>query len=151
MAHARQQIRDASVTAITGLTVGGNSITVYSGMVYPIADGVLPAAVVYTPSEELDAEGESMAAAAVRALTVTIELHEKKVGDLDDRMDALCAAIEPAVVGNAPLRALLKRTPQLVATEIDMDDELEQPAAKATMTWRMLYEVSSAAPETIIA
>jgi len=49
MSHARQQVRDAVVTAVTGLTT--TSTRVYASRVYP--HDSLPSLAVYTLEEEI--------------------------------------------------------------------------------------------------
>ena len=51
MSHVRKQIRDAVVTALTGLSTTGSRV--YKSRIYPLETGKLPGLAIYTKSEEI--------------------------------------------------------------------------------------------------
>jgi len=140
MSHARQQIREAVATAVTGLTTTGSAV--YETRVY--AFDVVPCLAVYTPSEEVWETDQAMGSDSnkqTRALSVVVEARTKKATLFDDQLDTICAEVEAAVMGDGSLAALVKAV-DYVGVDIEYDSESEQPTAAAAIRWRVLYRVN---------
>ena len=152
--HARQQIREAVATAITGLTSGA---PVYQSRVYPAEKQALPALLVYTTSEDVDLDSMLLGDhRALRELTVRVECLSRLATGMDDQLDELCAEVETALTASIDDKATpgavgpLVKLGELAATEIELSDQAENPTGRAVMDWQLVYRVSSADPTIII-
>ena len=72
----------------------------------------------------------------------------KAVSNYDDTVDTICSEVE-VVLGGSTVNGLVKDI-YLEATEINYQGEGDQPLAIATMTWNVLYETASNAPDTAL-
>ena len=146
MSHARETIRKAIVTSITGLTTTGTRV--YSNYMYPYEDSTLPNLSLYVAHEpEEVADDLEMGTHDLRSLPFRVSARAKANSDLDDSLDDMCAEVETAIIGNAALAAYVK-TIQLVSTTIEMDNEGEKPVGVARMEWVIIYRVNRTAPTT---
>lgn len=143
--HARQQIRDAFVTALTGATAAGS--TVFKTRIYKLQEGEYPALVIYTLSE--DAEVDALGGKLLRTLRVAVDIAVKGASDtLDDDLDDLAAEVEVAIEGNTALNALvLFQT--LDATAITLSGEGNERAVGMVLSFVVQYRTNPGAPETI--
>lgn len=141
MAHARETIRKAVKTAVTGTTTV--SSRVYSSRVYP--HDALPCASVYTLSEAVDVEASYSGAESVRELELVVEGRAKSAAAMDDTLDDIAGEVEYAVLNNAPLAALIMAV-QYRGIEIELDDELEQPAGIVRVTFKVVYVYEATSP-----
>lgn len=139
MAHGRQQVRDAIVTLVTGLTTTGT--TVHSGRAFP--HETLPSLSVYTPSEEVDED------CLTRRLQVIIEGRAKKQNDVDDLLDTIAKEVEVAIGGDPTLSGVALRVFPPVTT-VEIEDEAEQPVGLITMEFPVIYRVDMSDPETLV-
>jgi len=144
MAHARQQIRDAVVAALTTAAIAGGRI--YSGHVYRLS--TLPAVNVTTPAEERD-EDKSANDADAFAVVIAVNIHAAAASDLDDTLDALAAAIHQTMAGDSTLAGLVTVL-SLLETETELEDEAKTPHGRLTMRWGALYLVSPTDPESLV-
>jgi hypothetical protein len=140
MSHGRQQVRDALVTALTGLVTTGTAV--YSGRVYP--HDTLPSLAVFTLREEVNEEDHR-----TRTVFLQVEARTQATADLDDAIDAICVEVEVAISADDTLggKALCVFPPE---TEIELSGEAEKPIAQATMTFPAMYRVAFTDPETLI-
>ncbi len=69
MAHVRKQIRDAIVTAVTGLTTTGSNV--FRSRIYPLESGKLPGLCVYTKSETVEFDTLTRSRSIMRDLEVS--------------------------------------------------------------------------------
>lgn len=143
MAHKREQIRKAIVTAVTGLTTTGANV--FSGITYNLADTDLPALKVYAAGEQYNEGQDEMGAVEGRILSIRIEATAKATGALDDTLDDICEEVEIAVTGSSALSALVTGG-RLESTEIEIEPGAELPVGTATMEWAIFYTVNSTAP-----
>ena len=72
----------------------------------------------------------------------------KAVSNYDDTVDTICSEVEVAL-GGSTVNGLVKDI-YLESTEINYQGEGDQPLAIATMTWNVLYETASNAPDTAL-
>lgn len=142
MSHARETIRDAVVTAVTGLTTTGTRV--YPSRVYPFDDDNLPGLLVFTSYEEIDEEEGKLAQLQFRNQTVIVEGYDKLSAGLDDKLDDIAEEVETAMF------AVGFNTIDLLSTETDFEDGIEQPVGKITLTFRLQYLTAEGAPGTAL-
>lgn len=146
MAHARESIRKAITTAVTGLTTTGANV--FTNHAYPFADADLPNLSIYVAHEaETSGDDGEMGSYEIRILPFQIAVRAKANSTLDDTLDDSCAEVETAIQGAAAIKALVKEI-QLISTEIELDNEGEKPVGVARMEWAALYRVDRTAPTT---
>lgn len=147
MPHARSQIRDAVVTAVTGLTTTGSNV--FASRVYPHA--TLPSLAVYTVAESVQDEEGTLGTKQHRALEVIVEARAKAAAaaTLDDTLDTIAAEVEAALVADRTLGGLAKWT-EYQEAEIELDAEAEQPVGLARLTFAVIYRVDGTDPTAII-
>ena len=147
MPIARQQIRDATVTALTGLTT--TQTRVYPSRVYPFSASQLPGLTVYTQNEALEPHAMGRPIKLKHELDVVIEAYVKKTADFDETIDTITGEIETAVAQNSALQSLVKLILP-VDISIEFMDNGDQPVAVATITYRALFFTHEGTPETIV-
>lgn len=145
MAHARQQIRDAIVTALTG--IAGVAL-IEASRVRTLAPAQLPAIIVRTPSE--DSERDDKDGDQQRLLTAEISVFERDGETTDDALDELCVAIETRMYADATLGGLAFDL-TLTATEFRFTgEEAERSGGWAVLTFAIVYHTAKGAPETAL-
>jgi len=119
MAHARKGIRDAAVTALTGLaTTGAN---VFPGRQWPAENGKLPALLVYT-ADEL-AEVANIGLTLDRAVDLVIEgIVKQAVADIENTLDIIATEVEAAIGADVTLSGACKHS-ILTSTEVNFSRE----------------------------
>lgn len=152
MAHARETIRKAIKSAITGLTTSGARVRDWSLYAKgPLGHPALSLEVgssATTPSETVDNEfgdGELrdlpfvVEARAVQAISGTVE-------SLEDTLDDMCLEVEVALAGNKTLGLSYVHDMMLVATTIEVSGDGEAPVGKARMEWLLRYSTDKTDP-----
>jgi hypothetical protein len=133
VAHKRKQIRDALVTAVTGLATTGTNVT--AGVTYPTDEGALPTVDVMTPEEEY---GPSpMGASRDAILTATITATARGTTYLDT-LDQIALEVETAVAADKTLGGIVSNL-DLVATVTVPAEPGEERVGQLTMDWRIVY------------
>lgn len=143
MPHARETIRDAVITAVTGLATTGASVS--GSRVY--AFGALPFLNVTTLNDEVvevTTEGD-----VTRDLTVVVEARVKLAADVDDQIDDISAEIEAAIHADRTLGGVVKDI-MIQNTEIEINGEEEQLIGIVRMEFLTQYRVALTDPTTII-
>lgn len=144
VAHARESIRKAIITACTGLTTTGTNVGGWN--IHVIDAATLPWLSVKVTSEALsDSIENEFGEYEVRQMSFDVEVRARALTGLEDTLDDACAEIEAAIVGDSSLAALIKDV-QLVGTSFELDGEGEKPVGVATMSWIIDYRVDSTAP-----
>jgi hypothetical protein len=135
MAHDRETIRKAFVTALTGLTTTG--ARVYRTRVYPMDAAKLPGLIVYTTEEEN--EPPTMGTSAQeRELTVVVEGYAKTSPTLiDDTLDDIADEVETAIGADRTLSGSCQ-TCWLSETSIEYVSG-DQPAGVVKMQFTTFY------------
>lgn len=141
--HVRKQIRDAVVTALTGLTTTGPRI--HDSRIYELR--TLPALVVYATDETV--EPSDLSGKLDRELTVMIEGYAKAIASVEDTIDLIAKEIEIAMdadltFGGLALHAILD------STEIDLSGEGEKPLAVINMNYKILYRTAKGSPDVSV-
>lgn len=141
MAHVRAQIRNAVVTAVTGL-----GATVKATRKWPTNVSELPRIHVYTLSEEMD---DGSTTTQFRRLSLAVEIIASAAEEtLDDTLDAFAVSVETALESNT-LGGLVLDC-RLTGTEIAIDSSGQETVGSAGLTFDALYHTIRAAPETAV-
>ena len=143
MSHARQQIREAVATLVTGLTTTGSNV--FQSRVYRLQASELPALLVYTNSETV--ERSHMTSGLVRELTLRVEGIAKALADIDDTLDTIGAEVEAALGGQEPAGV---EDLVLQSADVTINGEGEQQVGAIVMDYLVRYRTNEAAPETIL-
>jgi len=144
--HAHQQIREAVVTSLTGLTSTGTRV--YPNRLYPIADGDLPALRVFVDEETSQAQSIHAPYLQERQLTLVVEGCAKANTALDETLDLISKEVEVAlsadiVIGSIRLQAIYSGS--------QFDDEIsEKPVAVKRLTYALVFYVKSNAPDVLL-
>jgi hypothetical protein len=148
MAHARQQIRDAVRTLVTGLTTTGSRV--YPSRVYPSGSGTVPGLCIYTLNEKRSASGDSGRKLQKRELTLVIEARVKPPSgvDVDAQLDTIAAEVEVALATDPTLGGLVSWS-DLQETSISLSGKLERPVGVAKLAWACAYKVAADAPDVL--
>lgn len=143
MAHARQQVREALATQITGLTTTGSSV--YQSRTYPV--NTLPSITVMNTRDEV--REETQGGNQRRSLAVTLTCRAKAKDDVDDTLDTIAAEVETAVNADPKLGGRVIDT-ALIVTDIEYADGGEQPIGVLRMEYEILYLVNKADVSVLI-
>lgn len=147
--HARAQIRDAFVLALSGVA----GVTTFSGRVFPVYNDILPAYTVYTREETIGTESNQgrleNPPLQLRNVTTSIQAYAKTQGNIDDELDRLCVLAEEAIFSDASLRTLV-RCLDLATTEIEVSQDAENRTGTVTMNFSCQYITEDGAPEVIL-
>lgn len=130
MSHLRQQIREAIVTRLTGLTTSGSRV--YASRLRPLLDSELPAILVSTGGENLDgATYLKSGLPVVRPLRIRLDLVVKATSGYENTVDTMLSEVEGALFDTAAHNQLNGLIHFLMLFDIgdpEMDDSLEKPA-----------------------
>jgi hypothetical protein len=145
MPHQREAIRDAMVTALTGLATTG--ARVYRSRVYPIAAHLLPALLVYARGETSEREiVMGVPTKLVRRCDIIVEGMARAVADVDETLDDIAAEVEAAIGGSQLSSAARDCT--LTSTDIDIVDGGDQPLGVVRLTFAVTYRTVENNPTT---
>jgi len=146
MAHARQQIREAVLAAVTGLaTTGAN---VFVNKITPQEAESLPNLLVYTNGEQSEADAMGASRGLMRSLDVVIDATAEGDG-IDDVLDTIASEVETAIDTDAALAALVKNI-TLASTAVSRDGKGQTPMMGLRMTFTATYRTRKGAPTTAI-
>jgi hypothetical protein len=150
MSHVRQQIRDALVTTLTGLTTTGANVFASRPQTRMLPATSLPALMIYTVEESSERASLPFQYQLQRTLTVAVEARAQATADLDDTLDTICAEVEAAINASESAHTCGGKCEgiSLTATSIDFEDDAEQPIGRAVMTWVTDYFTAADAPQT---
>lgn len=147
MAHVRRQIRDAVVTALTGLSSTGARVS--ATRKYTHGKASLPALAVYTLDEESESETLGTAGLLARSLRLVVTGYARASNSVEDTLDQIAAEVEAALAGEPTLGGLAKRS-TLIGTEIEIEEQAEQPIGSIRLIWRVDYLTAADAPQTAL-
>lgn len=154
MAHAREQIRDALVTVLTGLATTGANVFRNRPETLRIPDANLPALLIYTEGESVDyATIHGPGGLWEHVLDIVVMGVAKVSADLDETLDDILAEVDTALFANLTTQTLTNRLktlgpPQVSA--IDIDDTLETRVGRITLRLAAVYHTAAGAPQTIL-
>lgn len=145
MAHVRKQIRDAIVTALTGLTTTGSNV--FRSRVFPLESGKLPGLCIYTKTESVEFDTMTISRSVMRNLEVMVEAYVKGTADYDNTLDTIAVEVEEAIASDVTLGGLSKDV-QVVAFDADYNGDGEQTAAIGRFTVAVRYRTAENDVET---
>ena len=145
MAHVRKQIRDLSITAVTGLTTTGTSV--FSDRAAPIPQNKLPALRVFIAREDGRLGDGAMGADPTmhRVALMTVVGYADGSG-LDDTLDLIASEVEVAIDGAGNYGGLTIGSATYTGTEISID-EGESRTGSIAMTWEVQYRTAESNPD----
>ncbi len=147
MTHARQQLRDAVVTAVTGLATTGTSV--FTGRVYPMQESELPALVVNTIAESAEPQTLDFDTVVLRTVTVEIRGHARATADLADVLDGIAEEVETALAGMVTVGGTSVAL-EYAGAQIDFSGDVDQPVGWVAMRWTAQLYTLSSAPGTLV-
>ena len=147
-AHVRKQIRDAAVTALTGLATTG--ARVFASRVYPLQDDDLPALRVDTNNEDVDSESIIANRVLDRELQVLVQACVKQNATYNDTIDQIIQEVEVALSTLAAQTMAGAKSVQLQRIEVVLAGEAEKPVAVATMLFAVPYHTALNAPDVAL-
>jgi len=150
MAHARQQVREAAVADLTGLTITGSNV--FTGRVAKLAATNLPSLKILLREEDGDLGGQAFGTVLRRGRLI-VEGRVQAGDDIEDHLDDLAAEVEGAIYSNTPALDALLQNIGAPITVVDIE-EPEEGLAKRIGVIRMLfpveYRTALADPTTIV-
>jgi len=147
MAHVRKQIRDAVITAVTGLTTTGSNV--FRSRIYPLEQTKLPGLCVFTRSETVEFDTLTISRSVSRVLDVIVEGYVSATSNYDDTLDQIAVEVEEALAADVTLGGLAKDT-QVTAFEADFSGDGEQPVAVGRFTVTVQYRTAENDVETAV-
>lgn len=147
MAHVRKQIRDAVVTALTGLTTTGSSV--FRSRIYPLEGTKLPALCIYTKSEVTEYDTLTINRSVARQLEISVDSFVKETANYDNTLDTIAVEVEEALAADVTLGGLAKDL-LITAYEADFSGDGEQPVAVGRFTVQVLYRTAENDVETAV-
>lgn len=145
MAHYREQIRKAVVTAVTGLTTTG--ARVQSAPLYNLADDMGPTLAVWARTSTPDYESGQMQCAPLWLVEIVIEGYVKQFTDLIDTLDDIASEVETAIYSNTALGTLVNDYIELGEQTIELDTDGNEPLGKIELIFNMYYHAQEGAPD----
>lgn len=136
MAHVRKQIRDAVVTALTGLTTTGTSV--YRSRVFPLEKAKLPALAIFTKSEAVEFDTLTITRSIMRRLEIGVEAFVTDMTNTDNTLDTIAVEVEEALAADVTLGGL-SRDVQVTAFEADYSGDGETTLAIGRFTVEVQY------------
>ena len=143
-----KQVRDAVVTALTGLATTGANVFVHR--FYPVADDTLPALLVYTDEEEI--EHVTMTRGTRRKshqLNVRVEVVAKHSTTVEDTLALIYKEVITALEADPTLGGLVKDLRNTGNTK-DAEDRAVQSAMAGIMTWQADYDTQEGTPDVSV-
>lgn len=147
MPHAREQIRDAVVSALTDLATTGRNV--FRSRIYPMEQAKLPGLAIYTKSDSSEYVTLTLPRTLDRTLVVTVEAYVSANADFDETIDDISAEIESAMYTNRTLGGLA-RDSQILGVEVDFSGDGENPVAIAVFTIEIQYVTVEGSPTTAV-
>lgn len=145
MAHSRQTIREATVSAISGLTSTGDRV--YQNRVSPFF--TLPSLNVMTIDESVRDDLGGMDNTQIRELRLIIEGRASGSTTPDNTIDTIADEVEEAILNNSTLDTYAFDL-TLDSTSFSYDNEGDHPVAKVEMIYSFLYQVDLNDPSVIL-
>jgi len=146
--HVRQQIRDAVVTLVTGLTTTGTNV--FASRVWPIQPASLPGLLVYL--ERDDVEYVTMGLGnrrQARTAEIIIEALVQGTSNIDNTLDTIGKEVETALAADPVLSGLAKEI-RLDSAEFTFEGQGEKPLASNRMTFSVDYQTAENDPTVVI-
>ena len=140
--HVRQQLRDAAVTALTGLTTTGSKV--YGSRVYAMQDANLPGLRVFTNNETVRISSMGVSRLLERDLELVVEACVKQNDTFDSVLDTIIKEVETALAGGLTGAKYVS----LKSIEIELNGDGEKPVGVARMIFETPYITANGVPDT---
>jgi len=141
--HARQQIREAAVTLISGLTTTGSNV--YDSRFFELEQSRVPCWAVYTTEEAEEAEIHAMGGQLARFCKLSfVGIARASTGiALQQLLDLMCEELETVVLRDSITGAEVI----YAGTEWEFDeDDSDAAAGRVTVTYGCRYFTNEGAP-----
>jgi hypothetical protein len=136
--HARQLVREAAVSDLTGLTTTGTNV--FTSRVSPLRPGEMPGLKVALREESSDFDTIGDAPTLARTGRLLVEGWAQGGDGLEDKLDRIAAEVEAKIYAPGGALDLLLMNIGAVITSIDLP-EPEEGNARRTGVIRMLFPV----------
>lgn len=143
MSHVRQQIRQAIITLVTGLTTTGSNV--FDTPVYLTEPAVLPALLCRSDSEDIEIDTMGHPRDMMRELTFSIQAQVQAVSGYQNTLDTICSEIEVALSADLTLGGLVQD--MYLSNVLFEFDNGEQPVGMGTLTYMIMYRTKDTQPE----
>lgn len=144
MPHVREQIRDAAVTACTGLTT--TSTRVYRERLYQLRGADLPGLRIYCGAEQVEPDRLGASHGLQRDMELIVEGLAKATSDLDETLDDICAEVEAALCADITLGGKAKLLYLSAIDDPEQSDESDQPTGLVRLRFRVQYRTLNTTP-----
>ena len=145
--HIRNQIRDRTAVAVTGLTTTGSNV--FQSRVYNLEDSKLPALIIYTKNEDSQLLERGSSRTLLRDLSLVIEAYVKANSNYDDTIDTIAKEVEAAMAADTTHNSLAKDS-FLSSSEINYNGDGEQPIAVLSLVYNITYLTTEAAADVAL-
>ncbi|MCX5513423.1 hypothetical protein C3941_23830 [Kaistia algarum] len=141
MSHAREQIRDAVVAALTPLVTTGSRVKDSSP--YPEPPGGLPSLIVFTPSEQPNDRFSSL---TIQGRTLSLFVVGYAEGVLvDGTLDTIAAEVETALAASGNLGGLVKLI-EYQGTAVAITGDAKKRAGEIRLSFNVHYRTKNSDP-----
>lgn len=145
--HVRQQLRDAIVTAVTGLATTG--ARVYTARVYPAQDSELPQLEVNTVDEEADPVSIHGPAVIERIVSIEVTARARATSALAATLDTIAEQVETAL-GSAVTVSSKSIALNYLGASIQFSGDADQPIGAAVLRYQAVLYTAANAPGTLV-
>ena len=149
MSHARQAIREAAATLLTGLATTGSRVHQSRLPYVTLGDAELPALLVVTEDEDVEPVTSDTPAVQARHVSLVVSGLAKIGTNLDDTLDTIAAEVE-AQLGEILTVSLKKLPAVLTSLKAAIDGNLETDVGRIDLTYRVAYFTAAGAPGTLL-
>ena len=132
--HVDQQIVDAVVTLVTGLTTSGSRV--FKDHLYPFAEADLPCLSVTSADEQVEYLTIHKPRMQAKTITVSVEAVAKASALMMSTLRAMRKEVEVVLATNQSVNGLA-RALRLAGTSTRQDVTGDQPVGVATMTYEI--------------
>jgi len=143
--HVRQSIRQAVVTAVTGLTT--TSSRVFDSRILPQSASDLPCLRVYATTETSE---EATLVNLARVCQIVVQGVARATSEVEDTLDTIAEEVETAIAGAAGITSAGAKEIHIVSTELEFEADGDNPHGMVTLTFAALYHTARATPGTAI-
>lgn len=144
MPHVREQIRDAVVTACTGLTTTGTRV--YRERLYQLRAADLPGLRIYCGAEQVEPDRLGAIHGQQRDMDLMVEGLARATSDLDETLDDIAAEVEAALAADVTLGGKAKVLYLAGIDDPEQSDEGEVPAGLVRLKFRVQYRTLNTTP-----
>lgn len=144
--HVAKQLRDAIVTAVTGLATTG--ARVFPSRAYPVRDAELPCLLVWTPDESAT-NALLYPNTYERVISIRIEALAKATAAMEDTLDQIRKEVETALAAGVTVGSWTVDA-EYRGVSSDIRGDLEKPAGSAEMSFEARLFTAAASPDVII-